>query len=257
MKQRLWVVPLALLACSEFTFVGPTSHVKPQLVVSVQTMHDEQLSYVVQALFRNGTDVNGRPLALSDSALLVQGSTVQPKATQRNELSYSWNGNAGVVAAAPESLTIRSPVLAGAGTPCTIASTTFTMPIPVRLDSVRTTHPAGTELRLNMSPQTETEGGVLRRTTWLLQIRVHENQPSLLLLQGASAPPVQLRVPWEWLADSVLIGDSLLAEFRSASHYDFSDGPPSTCEVRPLISVSVDAIARMVWRLSIVAPANR
>jgi hypothetical protein len=245
MKLGLVVILVLAVACFDYTLVGPVPNKAPELQVSIQATHDEQLSYAVRAFVRRGTDDRGRPLPAFDSALVVQGSEISPQIEPDGNFSYaSTTMTVAVTPGRAESVTVRGPLLAGA----TAAEVSLTIPVPMRMDPFFFEHPAESELQLGVSAFKDTIANLVRREiNWRLEVRGKQSSQSIFTLNSTGTSPTQLRVPWHWMPAGASVGDTLTVLFQISTQYVSLEGP---------VSISSFVNGRVSWRVRIVSPVD-
>lgn len=244
MKQRRVVIALIALGCSDYTLVGPEANAVPHFDITAQIAHDEQLTFVMNARFVSGTDATGHPRTLSDSSLLVDGIVVPYKSKRGTLLEYVWSDTVTRTLAGPESLSVRGPVVADIPS----SDRVLTLPLPTRIDPYRMDLPAGDDLRLNISPMTDSTAGLVRRfLSWGLQIAKNDERSTAVSVQGIGSFPQQFQVPWSWLGQGISAGDSLTADLQLFHSYTVPNAP---------FRMGAATLAHITWHLRIVAPIS-
>ena len=237
--KRLLVGALLLSgACLGDLLVGPDPDVAPLLFISVRVTHGEELRYSVDAGLSAGSDSEGRPRALVDSFVVVEGTSVMGVASPGRLLRYTWSE----LATSPgnDTITIRGPVIAGLQT----SGIVLHIPMPIREDPLFREHVAGDDLLLSVSPFADTIVGLVPGSAqWSLDIRDARKDQRILSLDGSGAHPAPLPIPWQLLMVSP--GDSLTASLQSFSSHVVPNAP---------YGVSVLIVATIGWQIRIVAP---
>lgn len=244
MKPQWVVIGLISLGCQDYTLVGPEANVLPNFHITAMVTHGEQLTYVMSALFESGTDATGRPRALSDSSLLVNGNVVRHQFIHGPFLEYVWRDALPLTLVGPESLSVRGPVVADIPS----SDRVLTLPLPARMDPFRMDLSAGDEFQLNITPVADTTAGLVRMFgIWTLQITKNDERSYAVSAQGFGSFPQQFQVPWSWVGQGISAGDSLTADLQIIHNYGAPNAP---------FSMVATTLARITWRVRIVAPIS-
>jgi len=244
MTQRWAAIALISLGCRDYTLVGPEVNVLPNFNITAFVTHGEQLTYAMSAVFGSGTDATGRPRALSDSSLRVNGNVVRHQFIHGPFLEYVWGDTLPLTLVGPESLSVRGPVVADIPS----SDRVLTLPLPARMDPFRMDLPAGDEFRLNITPVADTTAGLVRMFgSWTLQITKNDERSYAVSAQGFGSFPQQFQVPWSWVGQGISAGDSLTAELQVVHSYAVRNAP---------FSMAAVTFARITWHVRIVAPIS-
>lgn len=236
-------LPLLLLfsfTCVDYRLVGPASPAEPALHVLVDISHDEALTLGLVGWFTTGTRAGTTERVLADSTMLLQNDVTPPQVRDASRLQYAWIAYYFGNPPGPDSARLRGPIVTMDARPPMIA-----LPVPRRLQPLRMEHAAGTDLILELSPTAAPEQLDRVFGFWQIEIEIEPDMRRVLSLDGQGVPPSRLNVPWVWLDQSVVPGDSLSATLSLSDGYEVSASPYRT---------SISRQARVIWRI-IVLPA--
>lgn len=239
-------LPLLLLlpsTCVDYKLVGPASPGEPALHVSVDVSHDDELTLGLVGWFSTGTSVGTTVRELADSTMVLQDQVTAPEVQEGSRLAYAWIAHYFDSLTGPDSARMRGPMISSDAPPPLIV-----LPVPRRLLPLRQEHSVGADLILELSPTAAPER--LHRISgfWQFEIEIETqaDRRRVLSLDGYGIPPSRMHVPWVWLDQSVLAGDSLSATLSLLDSYEVTPSPYRT---------HVSRQARLLWKIMIV-PAS-
>lgn len=237
MSARRSIALLWLVGCIDFAVVGPPANTEISLSIFLSVNHGDTLYTSVNAHLFPGMDANGRPRALSDSTMVIQGEVLQPRLVDQ-AVSYDWIAAFTDAGAAPDSVRVRPPVIVGVAA----GSQPLTFLLPRRTQAYAFDHVAGTDLVLdvNSSPVTAPVDGTGAR--WSVDITA-EQRPVFSINSSGPLPP-QVRLPWAWFGESVTAGDSLSVSITRFEFYDLTGAAYPT---------TLAMFARFAWNVRVVA----
>lgn len=221
-----WVVPLLLLlGCTDFSLVGPPTNLRSGLDLFISIRHADTLFLGLNGLFEPGSGATGRPRALLDSTMLVQGQPISPQVVVGERLAYALAESYTNASDAPDSIRARGPVLADPPNAVAMVSLSF----PKRVQPYRLDHVAGSDLALVVTGSAIGSEQTRTYSQWWLQIRSAGGQPrGLFSMNAPTALPAQLRLSWEWFGESVTVGDSLVVSVSFVESHDVPAAPYTT-----------------------------
>ena len=235
-------LPLLLLlsTCVDYRLVGPASPAEPVLHVLVDISHEEEaLTLGLVGSFSTGTSAGTTQRVLADSTMILQNNVTMPEVRDASLLAYAWIAHYFDDPAGPDSARVRGPIIRMDTPPPTI-----TLPVPRRLQALRLEHAVGTDLMLELSPIAAPEQLDRIFGFWQLELEIDADPQRVLSLNGRGTSPSRLHVPWAWLQQSVVPGDSLSATLSLSDGYEVTDSPYRT---------HVSRQARLSWRIILVS----
>ena len=239
--RLLRALPILVSAtCVDYRLVGPALPAEPSLHVSVDVSHNEALTLALVGWFSTGTRAGATHRVLADSTMVLQNEVTPPEAGDASRLVYARIAHYYGDPAGPDSARVRGPIITMDAPPPTIA-----LPVPRRLQPFRLEHTAGTDLILELSPTAVSDQLTWNFGFWRLEIELEmeDVMREVLSLTGNGLPPSRLHVPWDWLRQSVVPGDSLSATLSMFDRLEVTASPYRT---------DVSRQAQLFWRIRLV-----
>jgi hypothetical protein len=197
MKRRIAAIALLLsqVTCSDLTLVGPTANAPPVFNITVSVDQQQSSTFRVSGILLSGTDAAGKPTALTDSVLFVNGHAILPTRAKGapDYLLYGWNALRPGARTQFDTLALIVPAVAGRSGLGALFVT-----VPARSDSSDIVVPDSADLVLHLSQSTEPSAGFTQLNgSWsvVLTASCTESGPQLLRIEGDGALPPDIRVP--------------------------------------------------------------
>lgn len=241
MKRVALITVVLALACEPFELTGPPAAQAPRFYAGVSIRHEDSLVIDLDAHFQHGRDGAGRPYAVVDSTLGVDGKILTPTRHDRvDALVYSWRHTG---APRSDSMVLRVPKTQSAP-----ADFVTVIPLPTRVDSADLVLAPDEDLRLHVAtPGVDSlriAGGL---GSWRLELRstCSSGSTSMSIQQSGPLPP-ELRIARS-LIDNLGV-DSLRACLWSYTSYRALQAP---------YPIEVFVSFRSEWRVTLTSPVSR